>query len=88
MQSPFWGYVAAASDDATFHPYYPKRREFLRGQRNTDASAALLAKYQADAAACPNVVFGGRLGEYRYYDMDKVIARALDQVHAWMDKVK
>lgn len=60
-------------------PYYPV---------NTDASAALLAKYQADAAACPNVVFGGRLGEYRYYDMDKVIARALDQVHAWMDKVK
>lgn len=56
-------------------PYYPV---------NTAASAELLAKYQADAAACPNVVFGGRLGEYRYYDMDKVIARALDQVHAWL----
>ena len=56
-------------------PYYPV---------NTAASAELLAKYQADAAACPNVIFGGRLGEYRYYDMDKVIARALDQVHAWL----
>lgn len=56
-------------------PYYPV---------NTAASAALLAKYQAEAATCPNVIFGGRLGEYRYYDMDKVIARALDQVHAWL----
>lgn len=56
-------------------PYYPV---------NTAASAELLAKYQTDAAACPNVIFGGRLGEYRYYDMDKVIARALDQVHAYL----
>ena len=56
-------------------PYYPV---------NTAASAELLAKYQADAAACPNVIFGGRLGEYRYYDMDKVIARALDQVQAYL----
>lgn len=56
-------------------PYYPV---------NTQASAELLAKYQADAAQCPNVVFGGRLGEYRYYDMDKVIRRALDQAHDWL----
>ena len=56
-------------------PYYPV---------NTQASADLLAKYQADAAQCPGVVFGGRLGEYRYYDMDKVIRRALDQSHAWL----
>lgn len=27
---------------------------------------------------CKNVLFGGRLGEYRYYDMDGVIASALD----------
>ena len=52
-------------------PYYPV---------NTDAVASQLAKYQADAAALPGVVFGGRLGEYKYYDMDKVIRRALDQV--------
>ena len=56
-------------------PYYPV---------NTQASADLLARYQADAAQCPNVVFGGRLGEYRYYDMDKVIRRALDQTAAWL----
>lgn len=60
-------------------PYYPV---------NTETSVAILEKYQRDAEACTNVVFGGRLGEYRYYDMDKVIARALDQVHAWLDARK
>ena len=33
-------------------------------------------KALADAEA--NVIFGGRLGEYKYYDMDKVIEAALD----------
>ena len=28
----------------------------------------------------PNVIFGGRLGQYKYYDMDKVIAAALEAV--------
>ena len=32
--------------------------------------------YRADAE--PGVIFGGRLGEYKYYDMDKVIEVALD----------
>ena len=27
-----------------------------------------------------NVIFGGRLGDYKYYDMDKVIAAALEQL--------
>ncbi len=58
-------------------PYYPV---------NTDASASLLAQYQADAKQVPNVIFGGRLGEYRYYDMDKVIARALEQVHGYLNR--
>lgn len=49
-------------------PYYP-----INDQRNT----ALYARYQALAAADTKVIFGGRLGEYRYYDMDKVIASAL-----------
>ena len=57
-------------------PYYPV---------NTDESAALLAKYQAVAAENPKVVFGGRLGEYKYYDMDKVIARALIQSQCFVD---
>ena len=56
-------------------PYYPV---------NAESSAALLAKYREEAAACPNIVIGGRLGEYCYYDMDKVIARALAQVRGWL----
>jgi UDP-galactopyranose mutase len=49
-------------------PYYP-----INDERNT----ALFEKYNALAKAERNVVFGGRLGSYRYYDMDKVIAAAL-----------
>ena len=36
------------------------------------------SRYQALAKAQDKVLFGGRLGEYRYYDMDKVVAAALD----------
>ncbi len=53
-------------------PYYPV---------NNAESADLLAKYQALAKEYPNVVFGGRLAEYKYYDMDKVIKSALQQIH-------
>ena len=45
---------------------------------NDDNNAALFAKYQEKAKREKNVIFGGRLGEYKYYDMDKVIDRALD----------
>lgn len=44
---------------------------------NDQANDALYQKYAALAAKDPTVVFGGRLGEYKYYDMDKVIASAL-----------
>ena len=50
-------------------PYYPVA---------TSADAVKLAAYQELAASEPRVVFGGRLGTYKYYDMDKVIASALD----------
>ena len=49
-------------------PYYPV---------DTPASREKLALYQAEAAKCPNLVVGGRLGEYKYYDMDQSIGRAL-----------
>jgi len=49
-------------------PYYPV---------NTADDRAKLAKYRARAAADAKVIFGGRLGEYAYYDMDKTIAAAL-----------
>ena len=50
-------------------PYYPV---------NDGKNGALYAQYRALADKEPRVVFGGRLGEYRYYDMDAVIASALD----------
>lgn len=40
----------------------------------------LYAKYVKKAETISNVIFGGRLGEYKYYDMDKVIASALTLV--------
>ena len=50
-------------------PYYPV---------NDEKNGALYAKYKALAAKEHRVLFGGRLGEYRYYDMDAVIAAALN----------
>ncbi len=52
-------------------PYYPI---------NDEANNALYEKYKALAATRPDVIFGGRLGQYKYYDMDKVIAAALSAV--------
>lgn len=54
-------------------PYYPI---------NNDKNNALYEKYRALAKKTPNVIFGGRLGQYKYYDMDKVIISALDAVKA------
>ena len=50
-------------------PFYPV---------NDDKNSALYREYCRLAAGEKNVVFAGRLGEYRYFDMDQVIARALD----------
>lgn len=52
-------------------PYYPI---------NDEKNDTLLKKYQEMAKTRPHVIFGGRLGQYRYYDMDKVIAQALQAV--------
>jgi UDP-galactopyranose mutase len=52
-------------------PYYP-----INDEKNT----ALYKKYETLALQTPNVIFGGRLGSYKYYDMDKVILAALDLV--------
>ena len=50
-------------------PYYPV---------NDEKNSVLYEKYASLAAGEDNVIFGGRLGAYRYYDMDKVIASALE----------
>ena len=52
-------------------PYYPV---------NDAENGALYAKYKELADAEGNVIFGGRLGQYKYYDMDKVIRAALDDL--------
>ena len=52
-------------------PYYPV---------NDAENSALYAQYQQLAAQQENVIFGGRLGQYRYYDMDKVIRAAMDEL--------
>lgn len=50
-------------------PYYP-----INDERNN----AMAEKYRAMAAKAKNVIFGGRLAEYRYYDMAPIIARVLE----------
>ena len=47
---------------------------------NDEKNNSLLIKYQDLAQNEPNVIFGGRLGNYKYYDMDKVIEEALEYV--------
>ena len=47
---------------------------------NNEQNQQLYLRYKALADGEKNVLFGGRLGEYKYYDMDKVIACALDAV--------
>ena len=49
-------------------PYYPV---------NNDDNNRLYEKYRVLAGQEKNILFGGRLGEYRYYDMDAVLLRAL-----------
>jgi UDP-galactopyranose mutase len=55
-------------------PYYP-----VNDERNN----ALYAEYAKIAEREQNVIFGGRLGLYRYFDMDKVAELALDTVRAF-----
>ena len=47
---------------------------------NDDKNTELFLKYQELAKSLDNVIFGGRLGHYKYYDMDKVIMAALELV--------
>ncbi|MBQ7761473.1 MAG: UDP-galactopyranose mutase [Clostridia bacterium] len=58
-------------------PYYP-----INNERNN----TLYEEYKALADKEQNVIFGGRLGQYKYYDMDKVIISALEAVKKEFDK--
>lgn len=57
-------------------PYYPI---------NDEKNNKLYKKYKALADAEKNVIFGGRLGSYKYYDMDKTIKAALDAVAKYVE---
>lgn len=50
-------------------PYYPVQ---------TAENQKLLAAYEREKSRLPNVIFGGRLGDFRYYDMDVAIAKAIE----------
>ena len=56
-------------------PYYPVNNE----RNNT-----LYERYKEEDNKLPNVYFGGRLGQYKYYDMDKVILEALNNLKDMM----
>ena len=54
-------------------PYYPV---------NDEQNNLLYEQYKQLAETEPNVIFGGRLGQYRYYNMDQVIKAALELAEA------
>ena len=49
---------------------------------NNERNNALYEKYKELALKEKNVLFGGRLGQYKYYDMDKVIEAAWEMCEA------
>ncbi|MCD8322112.1 MAG: UDP-galactopyranose mutase [Oscillospiraceae bacterium] len=57
-------------------PYYPV---------NDEKNGKLYAQYKELAGREDKVIFGGRLGEYKYYDMDQVIAAALERTAVELD---
>ena len=61
----------------TDEPYYPV---------NDEKNSRLYAEYRNLAKAEKRIAFGGRLGEYKYYDMDQVIAAALDMAEKELDE--
>lgn len=57
-------------------PYYPI---------NDETNNQLYLQYKALAKEEKKIIFGGRLGEYKYYDMDAVVKAALDR---WLEEVE
>ena len=60
-------------------PYYPV---------NNEKNVALYARYKEMAEKENKVIFGGRLGEYKYYDMDQVILAALERCEKEFNQIK
>jgi len=62
--------------DGFSEPYYPI---------NNPENQTLYDQYLSLSRRCPNVIFGGRLAEYRYYNMDQAIASAFTAVRKEID---
>ena len=60
-------------------PYYPV---------NDEKNSTLYEKYKELADKEENVIFGGRLGEYKYYDMDATVASVLDRCKQELESTK
>ncbi len=60
-------------------PYYPV---------NDEKNGALYARYKEMAENETQVIFGGRLGEYKYYDMDQVISAVLERCEEEFNRIK
>ena len=56
-------------------PFYPV---------NDEKNNSLYLKYKALADAEPNVIFGGRLAEYKYYDMAPIVEKVLKYASQWI----
>ena len=56
----------------------------MNNTRNTE----MYAKYAEEAAKTPNLILGGCLGAYRYWDMDKAIADALHVFETRINPIK
>ena len=65
------------TDGTTNEPYYPI---------NNEKNMSIYNKYKELTSKLDNVIFGGRLGEYKYYDMDKVIKSAMDNFKLYKNK--
>ena len=62
-----------------------QRNPVSKNQKQKKEKKRNVQKYADLASKEKRVIFGGRLGQYRYYDMDKVIAEALKTVKAELE---
>ena len=69
--------------EITETPHEPDRYEYPFPDK---ANGDLYRRYRALADTIPNLIICGRLGEYRYYDMDQAIGRALVLARGILEK--
>jgi UDP-galactopyranose mutase len=85
-------FLCDKSDKTIISYEYPT--DFKAGENDrqypiaNDENAALCAKYMELAKDSPSVRFLGRLGDYKYYDMDKAAARALNLIEKLKREIK